>query len=255
MELENRPLIDPDCSICGAPGFNLCRCEGLELEAAVNRAQELMMANCLEQIREWVKFRARNFILDYFKRLSNQHEREYNEHILEIESRSTHYYNSAQYLNEVDLEGARLKHNINEAWKASIQRYPEVLQYFYTLVDISRPDDSDACVINPPIYLNDEARPRIPMNARTRDGENISDLRGENDREYDHKLRRRRRRSEKHQIQEREENILRSERARDTYDDYRQSNHSRSKKYGHDRGKHGRPHSDAYEDQSYYSGY
>ncbi|POS86517.1 hypothetical protein EPUL_000549 [Erysiphe pulchra] len=237
MEPKNRPLIDPDCAICGAPGLDLCMCEGLELEAAVNRAEELMLTSCLDQIREWVKIRARNFILVYYDRLAYQHEREYSERINEIEHCPAHYYNSREYFEELDREEARLKHYINEAWKASVQRYPEVLRYFYSLVDISRPNDSDVCVTSPPIYPDDVMRPSIPMNARTREGENAFRSRSEIDRqeEQEYRARSRRRPSERYSDQEREETIPRSERIKDTRGDYRSSYYSRSKKYGMER--------------------
>lgn len=255
MDSDNRRLIDPDCAICGAPGLDLCKCEGLELEAAVNRAEDIMLTSCLEQIREWVKLRARNFILGYYERLADHHETEYRERIIEIESCPAPYYNSPQFFEELDHEEAKLKFNINEAWKASVQRYPEVLKYFYSLVDISRPNDSDDCVTSPPIYPNDVMRPSIPMNARTREGENAFRSRSEIDRQEDqeYKSRRPRRWPERYTDEEREETVSKSERIKDTRGDSRPSFHSRSRKHGIMREKKAKSIPVAYEDRSYYS--
>lgn len=182
---------------------------------------------------EWVKLRARNFILGYYDRLAEQHEREYNEHVSAIENFYSQYYNSTRYFEELSREEANLKHNINKAWKASVQRYPEVLKYFYSLVDISRPSDSDVCVTSPPIYPNDVMRPSIPMNARMREDENAFRPRSENglQEELEHKSRRRSRRPERYSDQEREEAVLISDCIKDTRVNSRPSNHSRSKKH------------------------
>jgi hypothetical protein len=44
-----------------------------------------------------------------------------------------------------------LKRGIDEDWKASVQRYPEVLEYFYGLVDLNLPTDDEPGVRDPPL--------------------------------------------------------------------------------------------------------
>lgn len=45
---------------------------------------------------------------------------------------------------------ADFKRGIDLDWKASVLRYPEVLDYFYSLVELRLPSDDDARVIQPP---------------------------------------------------------------------------------------------------------
>jgi hypothetical protein len=44
-----------------------------------------------------------------------------------------------------------LKRGIDDDWKASVQRYPEVLEYFYGLVDLNLPSDDEPGVRDPPL--------------------------------------------------------------------------------------------------------
>lgn len=41
------------------------------------------------------------------------------------------------------------KRGLNEDWRASVQRYPEILEYFYSLVDLKLPDEEDESVRDP----------------------------------------------------------------------------------------------------------
>lgn len=45
---------------------------------------------------------------------------------------------------------AELKRGIDADWRASVLRYPEVLDYFYSLVDLRLPDDHSREVVEPP---------------------------------------------------------------------------------------------------------
>jgi len=45
---------------------------------------------------------------------------------------------------------AELKQGINADWRASVLRYPTVLDYFYSLVEMRLPEDDDPAVVNPP---------------------------------------------------------------------------------------------------------
>jgi hypothetical protein len=53
---------------------------------------------------------------------------------------------------ELTIEAeAELKRGIDADWRASILRYPEVLDYFYSLVKVSIPDDRDPAVARAPV--------------------------------------------------------------------------------------------------------
>lgn len=45
---------------------------------------------------------------------------------------------------------AELKRGIDADWRASVLRYPEVLDYFYSLVELRLPDDHSREVVEPP---------------------------------------------------------------------------------------------------------
>jgi hypothetical protein len=45
---------------------------------------------------------------------------------------------------------AELKRGIDADWRASVLRYPEVLDYFYSLVELKLPDERSPRVIEPP---------------------------------------------------------------------------------------------------------
>lgn len=44
-----------------------------------------------------------------------------------------------------------LKKAIDADWAASVQRYPEVLEYFYSLVELQLPSEGDSRVSDPPL--------------------------------------------------------------------------------------------------------
>ena len=72
-------------------------------------------------------------------------------HIHRITERAAYYYNARPHPTEVAVADAELKRGINEDWRASVQRYPEVLEYFYGLVDLNLPSDHDTCIKDPPL--------------------------------------------------------------------------------------------------------
>jgi hypothetical protein len=45
---------------------------------------------------------------------------------------------------------AELKRGIDADWRASVLRYPEVLDYFYSLIELRLPDDRSREVVQPP---------------------------------------------------------------------------------------------------------
>ena len=48
---------------------------------------------------------------------------------------------------------AELKRGIDTDWRASVLRYPEVLDYFYSLIEIRLPDDRSPQVAEPPFAV------------------------------------------------------------------------------------------------------
>lgn len=52
---------------------------------------------------------------------------------------------------EITQSEILLKQGIDADWAISVQRYPEVLEYFYSLVELRLPGDEEMCVRDPPL--------------------------------------------------------------------------------------------------------
>lgn len=56
----------------------------------------------------------------------------------------------AQLTSQIADANADLKRGIDADWRASVLRYPEVLDYFYSLVELRTPDERSSRVLQPP---------------------------------------------------------------------------------------------------------
>jgi hypothetical protein len=72
-------------------------------------------------------------------------------HLAHINERALYYYGTRPNPAEIAVANAKLKAGIDEDWRASVQRYPEVLEYFYSLVTFTLPPDHDSAVKDPPL--------------------------------------------------------------------------------------------------------
>lgn len=72
-------------------------------------------------------------------------------HLDRISRHAFHYYHAPPPPYEIAAAQAQLKRGIDEDWQASVQRYPEVLEYFYSLVELTLPDDNEPAVKDPPL--------------------------------------------------------------------------------------------------------
>jgi hypothetical protein len=143
--------MDPDCAICHAPASMACECEAKGLEVAVRQAESRMMQSIYNDIRSWVRAHAQDYILEYFRLLTEQRKAAHAQHLDRLSAHAYHYYHSAPHPNELAAAQAQLKRGIDEDWQASVQRYPEVLEYFYSLVELTLPDDNETAVKDPPL--------------------------------------------------------------------------------------------------------
>lgn len=143
--------MDPDCAICHAPASLACECEAKGLEVAVRQAESRMMQSILNDIRSWVRAHAQDYILEYFRLLTERRKAAHAQHLDRLSAHSFHYYHAPPHPNEIAAAQAQLKRGIDEDWQASVQRYPEVLEYFYSLVELSLPDDNEPAVKDPPL--------------------------------------------------------------------------------------------------------
>lgn len=77
-----------------------------------------------------------------------------------LNERALYYYGTRPHPTEIAAANAELKRGIDEDWRASVQRYPEVLEYFYSLVTFTLPRDDDSAVKDPPLSALTGARMR-----------------------------------------------------------------------------------------------
>ncbi len=62
-----------------------------------------------------------------------------------------YYYRVQPHAGEIQAAQMAFKRGIDEDWQSSVQRYPEVLEYYYSLVDLVLPADNDPVVRDPPL--------------------------------------------------------------------------------------------------------
>jgi hypothetical protein len=79
-------------------------------------------------------------------------------HLASIQERAAYYYRAHPHPSEIMAANAELKRGIDEDWRASVQRYPEVLEYYYSLVDMHLPSDDEPAVKDPPLSALSGAR-------------------------------------------------------------------------------------------------
>lgn len=151
--------MDPDCAICHAPATHACDCEAKGLEAAVQHAEHKMMQSVYNEIRTWVRAHAQDYILEYFRLLTERRKAAHSVHMEQLTATAYHYYHAPPHPSEIQAAQATLKRGIDEDWQSSVQRYPEVLEYFFGLVEMQLPPEDDTAVKDPPLSaMNGAAR-------------------------------------------------------------------------------------------------
>lgn len=83
--------------------------------------------------RSWVRAHAQDYILEYFRLLTERRKAQHAAHLDRVTNHAFHYYHAPPHPSEIQAAQAALKRGIDEDWQASVQRYPEVLEYFYSL--------------------------------------------------------------------------------------------------------------------------
>lgn len=127
-----------------------------------------MMTSVFTDIRSWVRAHAQDYILSYFTMLTNRRKTLHQDHIQRITDRAYHYYHAPPHPSEIAAADTELKRGIDDDWKASVQRYPEVLEYFYGLVDLSLPSDDEPGVRDPPLSALGGGKGRVRMRSHGR---------------------------------------------------------------------------------------
>lgn len=110
--------------------------------------------------RDWVISHARQHILNAFERLTSTRKQAHAAYLQSLPNYSVYMQYSghppihpayvAQLQGQIAEAHAELKRGIDADWRASVLRYPEVLDYFYSLIDLRLPSDRSPRVIEPP---------------------------------------------------------------------------------------------------------
>ncbi|KAL1801608.1 hypothetical protein ACET3X_001950 [Alternaria dauci] len=150
----------PNCAICNAPPYPECSCESERLQIAVKQAEQRAMDERLAEIRDWVINHARQHILNAFERLTSIRKQAHSAYLASLPNYEIYMRYSGHpplhpmYISTLQTQigeaHAELKRGIDADWRASVLRYPEVLDYFYSLVDLRLPDDRSREVVEPP---------------------------------------------------------------------------------------------------------
>jgi hypothetical protein len=143
--------MDPDCAICRAPATMACECEAKGLELFIKQAEERMMKSIYSDIRKWVRAHAQDYILEYFRLLAERRKAAHTTHMEHIHNHASYYYNAPPHPDQIADAQTALKRGIDEDWRISVERYPEVLEYFYGLVELTLPADDEPAVKEPPL--------------------------------------------------------------------------------------------------------
>lgn len=99
----------------------------------------------------WVRSHARDYILSYFELLKDRRMQAHEQHMERVTAQAYHFYHAPPHPTDVTAAQATLKRGIDEDWQSSVQRYPEVLEYYFSLVELMLPNDSDPMVHDPPL--------------------------------------------------------------------------------------------------------
>ncbi|KAF2493428.1 hypothetical protein BU16DRAFT_528731 [Lophium mytilinum] len=154
----------PNCAICNAPAYPECPCESERLQIAVKQAEARAMDSRLAEIRDWVISHARKHILNAFERLTSTRKQAHAAYLASLPNYSIymqysghpplHPFLLGQLQAQISEAHAELKRGIDADWRASVVRYPEVLDYFYSLVEVRLPSDRAQGVSQPPFAVS-----------------------------------------------------------------------------------------------------
>ncbi|KAL5118861.1 hypothetical protein ACEQ8H_003183 [Pleosporales sp. CAS-2024a] len=150
----------PNCAICDAPAYPECPCESERLQIAIKQAEQRAMDERLAEIRDWVINHARQHILKAFESLSTIRKQAHAQYLASLPNYDiymrysgrppiSHIY-IATLQSQIAEAHTNLKRGIDADWRASVLRYPVVLDYFYSLIQLRTPSDHSPEVIQPP---------------------------------------------------------------------------------------------------------
>ncbi|PUU79955.1 hypothetical protein B9Z19DRAFT_1124379 [Tuber borchii] len=122
--------MDPNCAICNNPPKHSCDCERRSLIHAVEESERRVLSPLIADIRLWVTTQARSSIHQDFRAREARRRADYERWRRDNYGRITR--------TELEEEEYELHRGINDDWRAAVERYPDVLDYFYGLVGWTR---------------------------------------------------------------------------------------------------------------------
>ncbi|SZF01226.1 unnamed protein product [Blumeria hordei] len=171
--MHTRP--DPDCAICDQPAVVQCDCEATVLETLTLEAEHKVMGAVYSKMRDWVNSHARDYVLNNFYLLADRRKESHMMNIQQLTLRAAHIYNAMPHPSDIAYAEAEYKRGVDADWKTSCLRYPEVLEYFYGLVNITLPSENDKDVREPPLrsssLLRRKRMPKIRQVENMEDGD------------------------------------------------------------------------------------
>ncbi|KAI9690086.1 MAG: hypothetical protein M1820_010025 [Bogoriella megaspora] len=139
-------------------------CESQRLQLAIKQAEKRAMDERLRDIRDWVLNHARQQILRSFNAVTAHRKAAHKQYLASL----PYYGLYVQYSGNPPLHPRQLhslktqiieaeqifKRGIDSDWRASVLKYPEVLDYYYSLVEIRLPNERSSSVLQPQIGEN-----------------------------------------------------------------------------------------------------
>lgn len=170
---EKRIIFDPDCAICHAPAEEMaCECEATVLELYLRQAVERVMGPIYSDIRSWVYAHAGDWVLHSYNSaiidlnkdaagpsrfVDEANERkgngkQSNSDGVVPRDPGTEPKGAFQQTADRHAAGRELQQKIiNQVWEEAVMLYPPTLEYFYSLVELTLPDDNHPAVKDPPL--------------------------------------------------------------------------------------------------------
>lgn len=170
--------IEASCAICGAPPFPAeCPHEGERLELALTQAMErwvgfhtIRWVVCVKWLAlvplltcadysKWVLDHARNQIINTFNALRTMRMEAHDNYLRSLPYYTLyHRYNGQPPLQPAQLQlihsqiqhaNIILQQGVDQDWRTSCLRYPEVLDYYFNLILFELPSERDSTITDP----------------------------------------------------------------------------------------------------------
>lgn len=79
-------------------------------------------------------------------------------HLDQISAQCAYHYGGTPSPSMLARAVEEYRQGVSEDWRCSVQMYPEVLQYYFSLVKVTLPEDDSPSVTNPPLGVLEELR-------------------------------------------------------------------------------------------------